>query len=39
LHLRSEKVIEGEQYDEVSLGYPQQWSRSKSLADYLRRLI
>lgn len=39
LHLRSEKVIEGVQYDEVSLGYPQQWSRSKSLADYLRRLI
>lgn len=39
LHLRSQTTIDGVRFDEVSLGYPKQWNRKKTLADYLRRIV
>jgi 3',5'-cyclic AMP phosphodiesterase CpdA len=39
LHLRSSTHIDGVRFDEVSLGYPKQWNQSKTLADYLRRIL
>jgi hypothetical protein len=39
LHLRGSKDIDGVRFDEVSLGYPQQWDQRNGLAYYLRRLI
>jgi len=39
LHLRSTTTIDDVRFDEVSLGYPTQWNRQQSLADYLRRIL
>jgi 3',5'-cyclic AMP phosphodiesterase CpdA len=39
LHLRSQRTIDGVRFEEVSLGYPRQWSPAKTLADYLRRIL
>jgi 3',5'-cyclic AMP phosphodiesterase CpdA len=39
LHLRSTRTIDGTRFEEVSLGYPKQWNRSKGLGHYLRRII
>ena len=39
LHLRSSRVLDDVRYEEVSLGYPKQWNQSKTLADYLRRIL
>jgi 3',5'-cyclic AMP phosphodiesterase CpdA len=39
LHLRSSRELDGVRYEEVSLGYPKQWNQSKTLADYLRRIL
>jgi predicted phosphodiesterase len=39
LHLRSSREIDGVKFEEVSLGYPKQWSQSRGLEHYLRRII
>lgn len=39
LHLRSSRVIDGVKFEEVSLGYPKQWTQSRGLAHYLRRIL
>lgn len=39
LHLRSSKTIDGVRFEEVSLGYPKQWDRSKGVDAYLRRIL
>ena len=39
LHLRSSRVIDGVNFEEVSLGYPRQWSQPRGLEHYLRRII
>jgi 3',5'-cyclic AMP phosphodiesterase CpdA len=39
LHLRSSRKIDGVRFDEVSLGYPKQWSQTKGAAHYLRRVL
>jgi 3',5'-cyclic AMP phosphodiesterase CpdA len=39
LHLRSTRVIDSTRFEEVSLGYPKQWSQAKGLESYLRRVL
>ncbi len=39
LHLRSSRTLDGVRFDEVSLGYPKQWTRSKGIGAYLRRIL
>jgi len=39
LHLRSTRELDGVRFEEVSLGYPRQWSQSRGLAHYLRRIL
>jgi hypothetical protein len=39
LHLRSSRQIGGVRFEEVSLGYPKQWSPAKPITDYLRRIL
>lgn len=39
LHLRSSRSIDGVRFEEVSLGYPKQWDRSKRIDAYLRRIL
>ena len=39
LHLRSTRQIDGVRFDEVSLGYPKQWTQAKPLSEYLRRIF
>ncbi len=39
LHMRSTHTIDGTRFEEVSLGYPKQWTQSKGLQHYLRRVI
>jgi 3',5'-cyclic AMP phosphodiesterase CpdA len=39
LHMRSTQTIDGTRFEEVSLGYPKQWTQSKGLQHYLRRVI
>jgi 3',5'-cyclic AMP phosphodiesterase CpdA len=39
LHLRSSRQIDGVRFDEVSLGYPKQWSQAKGIERYLRRVL
>ena len=39
LHLRAARELDGVKFDEVSLGYPKQWDRSRGAAHYLRQII
>jgi 3',5'-cyclic AMP phosphodiesterase CpdA len=39
LHLRSSTTIDGTRFEEVSLGYPKQWTQAKGLDHYLRRIL
>jgi predicted phosphodiesterase len=39
LHLRSSTVIDGVRFEEVSLGYPKQWSQSRGAGYYLRQIL
>ncbi len=39
LHLRASHVLDGVRFEEVSLGYPRQWTPSRGLAGYLRRIL
>lgn len=39
LHLRASREANGVRFDEVSLGYPKQWDRSRGAAHYLRQII
>ena len=39
LHLRSTRKIDGVTFEEVSLGYPQQWTQTRGLEHYLRRIL
>lgn len=36
LHLRASRALDGVRFEEVSLGYPRQWSARKGLRGYLR---
>ncbi|WP_417692453.1 metallophosphoesterase family protein [Roseibium sp.] len=39
LHTRRTDHRDGTRFEEVSLGYPQQWDQSRGLAAYLRRIL
>lgn len=39
LHMRSSREIDGVKFEEVSLGYPKQWSQSRGIEHYLRRIL
>jgi UDP-2,3-diacylglucosamine pyrophosphatase LpxH len=39
LHLRASRVLDDVRFEEVSLGYPKQWDRSRTLDSYLRRIL
>ena len=39
LHVRRTDIRDGTRFEEVSLGYPRQWDRSRSLASYLREIL
>ena len=39
LHLRAARELDGVKFDEVSLGYPKQWDKSRGAGHYLRRII
>lgn len=39
LHVRRTDWRDGTRFEEVSLGYPHQWDRGKSLAHYLREIL
>jgi 3',5'-cyclic AMP phosphodiesterase CpdA len=39
LHIRSTRRIDGCVFEEVSLGYPRQWDRTRPIDAYLRRIV
>lgn len=39
LHMRSTRWRDGVRFEEVSLGYPAQWQRTKTADDYLRPIL
>jgi 3',5'-cyclic AMP phosphodiesterase CpdA len=39
LHIPSTKYLDGVRFEEVSLGYPQQWDQSKGIQSRLRRIL
>jgi hypothetical protein len=39
LHIRSTRTIDGCVFEEVSLGYPRQWDRARTIDSYLRRIV
>lgn len=39
LHVRATRTIGEVRFEEVSLGYPQQWDASRGLQSYLRRIL
>ncbi len=39
LHVRSTRWLDGVRFEEVSLGYPRQWSRQRRIDDYLREIL
>ncbi len=39
LHIPSTKVINGIRHEEVSFGYPRDWSHCKNMSNHLRRII
>lgn len=39
LHLRASHVRDGVRFEEVSLGYPRQWSPARGIGHYLRRIL
>lgn len=38
LHIRNTQFREGVRFEEVSLGYPQQWQAARGLTSYLRKI-
>jgi 3',5'-cyclic AMP phosphodiesterase CpdA len=38
LHLPSSQVVDGVRFEEVSLGYPREWSQRRGVMSYLRRI-
>ena len=38
-HMRSTRVLEGVRFEEVSLGYPRDWSAEQGVVGYLRRVL
>lgn len=39
LHLRASRELDGVRFDEVSLGYPDQWDGRRGVGGYLRRVL
>jgi predicted phosphodiesterase len=39
LHMRATDYRDGVRFEEVSLGYPQHWSRAKGIEGYLRQIL
>lgn len=39
LHTRRTDFIDGTRFEEVSLGYPRQWDRSRGIAAYVREIL
>ena len=39
LHIRTTRWLDGVRFEEVSLGYPRQWSHQRRLDDYLREIL
>ncbi len=39
LHIRSTRWIDGVRFEEVSLGYPKQWSAARPIDGYLREIL
>ena len=39
LHLRASHVLDGVRFEEVSLGYPQQWNQLRGVDYYLRQIL
>lgn len=39
LHIRGTRELDGVRYEEVSLGYPRQWSAERGVGSYLRRIL
>jgi hypothetical protein len=39
LHIRASKIIDNIRFEEVSLGYPRQWQRDRSVDSYLRQIL
>ena len=39
MHRRATDVIDGVRFEEVSLGYPRDWSQEEGIATYLRRIL
>lgn len=39
LHIRSTRYLDGVRFEEVSLGYPQHWTRERGMQSYLREIL
>ena len=39
LHVRTTRWLDGVRFEEVSLGYPRQWSRQRGIEGYLREIL
>ncbi len=39
MHRRATDVLDGVRFEEVSLGYPRDWSQEEGIATYLRRIL
>lgn len=39
IHIRTTKIIDGVRFEQVPLGYPRDWDRTRGLAAYLRRIL
>ena len=39
LHTRRTDLVDGTRFEEVSLGYPRQWTQSRGVAGYLRTIV
>jgi 3',5'-cyclic AMP phosphodiesterase CpdA len=39
LHIRSTRYVDGVRFEEVSLGYPRQWDRTRGPGHYLRQIL
>ncbi len=39
VHIRARHYLDGVRFEEVSLGYPQQWNGQKGIEHYLRRIL
>jgi hypothetical protein len=39
LHIRATDYLDGVRFEEVSLGYPQQWQQTRGMQAYLREIL